>query len=389
MRLVLRGAAALAVLYTLAFAYRCYDRQLFIWLPGYAENRLRPIESGSKPIHLFVMFADHFEPGERYDRMQRWETEYPKLAARHRDTRGRKPRHSWFYPGEQPIDRNMESLQRLVAGGNGEVELHYHHGNDTQESTAKKFTAAVEYFQKFHFLKTVDGKTHFGFIHGNWSLDNSNQPDTCGANRELSLLLGLGCFADYTFPSIFHESQPRIVNSIFEAVDDDRPKSYDAGKPLRAGQGVNEDALVLIEGPLMLFPTLNPRKLFVGIEDGNIHMADPIDERRVDLWVRANVHVEGRPDWVFVKIHGHGASTDEDMEEWLGGHLDRGLSYLERRYNDGFHYVLHYVTAREMYNLVRAAAAGKTGDPRQYMDWVIPPYESSRLPVNHPALIQP
>ena len=51
--------------------------------------------------------------------------------------------------------------------------------------------------------------------------------------------------------------------------------------------------------------------------------------------------------------------------------------------------VLHYVTAREMYNLVRAAAAGKTGDPRQYMDWVIPPYESSRMPVNRPPLIQP
>ena len=389
MKLVLRLAAVVATLYALAFAYRCYDRQLYIWLPGYVENRIRPAENGTKPIHLFLMFADHFEPGERFDRMQRWETEYPKLAAKHRDSAGRKPQHTWFYPGEQPIDRNMESLQRLVADGNGEVELHYHHGNDTQESTAKKFAAAVEYFQKFHFLKTVDGKTHFGFIHGNWSLDNSNQPDTCGANRELSLLRGLGCFADYTFPSIFHESQPRIVNSIFQAMDDDRPKSYDAGTPLRAGQPVSENALVLIEGPLMLFPTLSPRKLLVGIEDGNVHMADPIDERRVDLWVKANVHIEGRPDWVFVKIHGHGASTDEDMEEWLGGHLDRGLSYLERRYNDGFQYVLHYVTAREMYNLVRAAAAGKTGDPRQYMDWVIPPYESSRMPVNRPPLIQP
>jgi len=388
MKVVLRVVTAIAILYALAFAYRCYDRQLYIWLPGYVANRTQPSRNETKPIHLFVMFADHFEPGERYDRMQRWETEYPKLAAGHRDASGRKPQHTWFYPGEQPIDRNMESLQRLVAGGNGEVELHYHHGNDTQESTAKKFGAAVEYFQRFHFLKTVDGKTHFGFIHGNWSLDNSNQPDTCGANRELSLLRSLGCFADYTFPSIFHESQPRIVNSIFQAVDDDQPKSYDKGTPLRAGQPINEEGLVLIEGPLMLFPTLSPRKLFVGIEDGNIHLADPIDERRVDLWVKANVHVEGRPDWVFVKAHGHGASTDQDVEEWLGGHLDRGLSYLERRYNDGFQYVLHYVTAREMYNLVRAAAAGKTGDPRQYMDWVIPAYESSGAPANRLPLIQ-
>jgi hypothetical protein len=377
MRLLPRAVGVVAALYLLALAYRCYDRQLYIWLPGYFADRSHQASSETKPIHLFVMFADHFEPGERSDRMLRWETEYPVLAARHKDSVGRKPQHSFFYPGEQPIDRNMESLERIVAGGNGEVELHYHHGGDTQESTAKKFTDAVRYFQKFHFLKTIDGKTHFGFIHGNWSLDNSNQPDTCGASRELSLLRGLGCFADYTFPSIFHESQPRIVNTIFEAVDDDRPKSYDSGTPLHAGKPINEEALMLIEGPLMLFPTLSPKKLFIGIEDGNVHLADPIDERRVDLWVRANVHVDGKPDWVFLKVHGHGASTDEDMEEWLGGHLDRGLTYLERRYNDGLHYVLHYVTAREMYNLVRAAAAGKTGDPQQYMDWVIPPYESS------------
>ncbi|MEO8129109.1 MAG: hypothetical protein ABI822_18540, partial [Bryobacteraceae bacterium] len=140
MKLLLRGALVVAILYIGAFAYRCYDRQLYIWLPGYVQSQFRPRSYETKPIHLFVMFADHFEPGERYDRMQRWEAEYPKLAGRHKDSAGRRPQHSWFYPGEQPIDRNMESLQRLIAGGNGEVELHYHHGNDTQESTARKFT---------------------------------------------------------------------------------------------------------------------------------------------------------------------------------------------------------------------------------------------------------
>src|SRR3954454_5926627 len=161
MRMVFRAVWIVLVLYVLALAYRCYDRKLYIWLPGYFADRSHTESSQTKPIHLFMMFADHFEPGDRFDRMQRWETEYPKIAARHHDSTGRKPRHSWFYPGEQPIDRNMESLQRLVAGGNGEVELHYHHGGDTQESTPKKVTDAVHYFQKLHFLKTVDGKPHF------------------------------------------------------------------------------------------------------------------------------------------------------------------------------------------------------------------------------------
>jgi hypothetical protein len=371
--------------YCLAFAHRIYNRKLYIWLPAYVQNRSTSETARTKPVHLFFMYADHFEPGNRLDRMRRWELEYPGLAARHRDSSGRIVQHTWFYPGEQPIDQNMQALQRLVAGGNGEVELHYHHGNDTQESTAKKFTSAVEYFQKFNFLKGVDGKTHFAFVHGNWSLDNSNEPNSCGANRELSLLRGLGCFGDFTFPSIFHDSQPRLVNTIFEAVDDDQPKSYDHGTPLQVGRPLDDNALVLVEGPLVLFPALSLRRLLVGIEDGNVHRADPINERRVDRWVSANVHVSGRPDWVFIKIHGHGASTDGDMEETLDGDLDRGLSYLERRYNDGVNYVLHYVTAREVYNLAAAAAANKQGDPRQYMDWIIPPYESSRTPVLTPT----
>ena len=33
------------------------------------------------------------------------------------------------------------------------------------------------------------------------------------------------------------------------------------------------------------------------------------------------------------------------------------------RYNDGTNYVLHYVSAREVYNIVKAAEAGKSGDP--------------------------
>jgi hypothetical protein len=34
------------------------------------------------------------------------------------------------------------------------------------------------------------------------------------------------------------------------------------------------------------------------------------------------------------------------------------------------------VTAREAYNLIRAAADGKQGDPRQYFNYAIPPYQA-------------
>ena len=161
--------------------------------------------------------------------MDRWLNEYPKIADRHRDSAGRPWQHTWFYPGEQPIDRNMTALQKLVAGGYGETELHLHHFNDTPQSARERFERAIAWFQTFGFLKSADGATHFGFIHGNWSLDNSRGNAFCGNNRELMMLRELGCFADYTFSSIFEVSQPSRVNNIFEATDDDRPKSYDRG----------------------------------------------------------------------------------------------------------------------------------------------------------------
>jgi len=54
-----------------------------------------------------------------------------------------------------------------------------------------------------------------------------------------------------------------------------------------------------------------------------------------------------------------------------GGHqLHRELT---GKYNDGQRWKLHYVTAREMYNIARAAMDGKSGDPASYRDYLLRP----------------
>jgi hypothetical protein len=130
---------------------------------------------------------------------------------------------------------------------------------------------------------------------------------------------------------------------------------------------------MIFQGPLLLVPSFHAT-LFVAIDDGNIHPAAPAGPDRVENWVRSRVHVLGRPDWQFIKVHGHGAESDENATEALGPRFDSVYSYFESHYNDGTRYILHYVTAREAFNLVRAAADRKTGDPRQYYDYLIPPY---------------
>jgi hypothetical protein len=80
---------------------------------------------------------------------------------------------------------------------------------------------------------------------------------------------------------------------------------------------------------------------------------------RLQLWRRANVHVAGRPDWLFVKLHTHGAQ--ERNADMLLGEPMRAFHEELRRHaaeNEWFEY--YYVTAREMAALVHQAEQGAT-----------------------------
>jgi hypothetical protein len=92
----------------------------------------------------------------------------------------------------------------------------------------------------------------------------------------------------------------------------------------------------------------------------------------VDQWLREGVHVEGRPEWVVVKVHTHG-TQEGDMDTLLGTPVEEMFDHLERVYNDGERYRLHYVTARECYNIIKAAEAGERGDPGTFRDYRLPP----------------
>jgi hypothetical protein len=46
---------------------------------------------------------------------------------------------------------------------------------------------------------------------------------------------------------------------------------------------------------------------------------------------------------------------------------------LTTRYNDGREWNLHYVSAREMYNIAIAALEGESGDPNDYRDYRLKP----------------
>jgi hypothetical protein len=90
----------------------------------------------------------------------------------------------------------------------------------------------------------------------------------------------------------------------------------------------------------------------------------------VRAWIDCQVHVKGRPDWLFVKLHTHGA-VERDFDALFGELGMRMHESLNELCNDGRRYKLHYVTARQAYNLAKAAERGLAGDPQQWLDLVV------------------
>ena len=375
-RYLKRTLILLALAYLGLLGYRVFAYRHHVWALGYVKWRWAktpPAPATSAPKHLLVFYADHFEPGYEFERVDRWVRDYPLLAQRHRDHDGRPLQHTWFYPGEQKIDSNLKALKHLVEAGYGEVEFHHHHMNRTPRFLEREYRDAIEHMQRFGFLTTDEGKTQFGFIHGNFGLDNGRGDFYCGVNEELSLLRSLGAYADFSFPALWSDSQPPIVNHLYEAEDDPKPYSYSREFPF---QGTPSARLPIFQGPLVVYPVFDPLRAFYKVEDANIHSSNPGTSDRVDQWVWADMHVPNRPDWVFIKMWGHGAESDTEVQDNLEGSFDQILNRFESRYNDGTRYVLHYVTAREAYNVARAAAAGKHGNPNQYYDFEVGPYRT-------------
>src|SRR5262245_65509603 len=210
------------------------------WLLSYVRQALErnrmPLD---RPRHVLFCLADHFEPGGdgvSFETMMAWvewwAKLYPDLARRHRDSGGVSPRHTFFYPAEQYRPELLDRLARLTHEGWAEVEIHLHHDQDS----ATRLRERREEFKArlvSHALlgRESTGDVRYGFIHGNWALDNSGAGGRwCGVNGELCVLRQTGCYADFTLPSAPSATQTRKINAIYYATGHpEKSKSHDTG----------------------------------------------------------------------------------------------------------------------------------------------------------------
>ncbi len=356
------------------------------WLPKFCMNTFL---KNKKPIHILFCLTDHYEPGTgnvgrnvEEKRVNELVQAFPKIADRHADFFGNKPKRTWFFPPHYHRNSNLKRLVKLCAKGYGEIELHLHHGKrcpDTGENLRETILKCIEEYGKFGIFGQHNGEKKYGFIHGDWALDNSRDGKFCGVNDELIILKETGCYADFTFPSC-NESNPLIQNCFYYAKDDpDKPSSHLKGQPVERGKRGDGD-LMIIQGPLHPYcidGKLHKLRFAGDAIDGTTKMS----HRRIDLWVKTGIHVKGKPNWVFIKTHTHGAACNDVV---CGKPMDDILTYMEEKYNDGKNYVLHYVTARELFNIACAVEAGEQlENPEAFRNYQIaPPKYDSKIDLN-------
>ncbi len=329
-----------------------------IWGPGYVKQRVRRILAGQpRSLHrIWVTIADHYEPrwggadlGKAQSRVSLWRSAWPAIAKTcPTDTAGKPPQYTFFFPEEEYHPTFIEPLAEMVRCGISDVEVHLHHDGEGRQNFTERISTFCRTLHNDHgLLRKRNGRLTFGFIHGNWALDNS-RPDGrwCGLNDEIRLLATLGCYGDFTMPSGDSPTQARLVNTVYWCNGDpNRPKSYDDGVPVIFGGGIEGD-LLMIPGPLGIRwkDRVLPR-----LETGELSGYDMATPYRVKRWVELSPRIGGDS---FIKLHTHGAQ-EQNSSGLLGGGL-RALFDLLVAEAGRRSCAIYFVSAWQMYLAVDA-----------------------------------
>jgi hypothetical protein len=208
----------------------------------------------------------------------------------------------------------------------------------------------------------------YAFVHGNWALANSAGGKFCGVDSEMQILADTGCYADFTLPSAPDRSQVPRVNSIYQC---GRPLTE--ARPHRSGPGLklgDKPVLpIIFTGPLVFDWSRRKQGLPIPrLDDGALAQNYPLSLDRFSRWRSARVIVEGRPEWVFIKLYSHGF-FEWDQDLMIGEQMKRFMNEVLELGDRTGEFKIHFASAREAFNMVMAAVDGHGGEPGRYRDY--------------------
>jgi hypothetical protein len=362
------------------------------WLARYPFSRVndrlrRAREQSVGTQHLIFTIANHFEPSwsesgglldldTQITRLDHWCEQARSIGRAVLDSDGTPFRHTNFYPAEQYHRPLLDRLAELEREGFGEVEIHLHHGVEHPDVAANLRGALEEFRDRLaedhHCLSRMEGShmPMYAFVHGNFALANSAGGKYCGVDEEMQILAETGCYADLTLPSAPDRSQVPRLNAIYECGHPlHEAKPHRSGPSLRVGH--RPQLPVLLTGPIGFDWGRRKKGLPVPrLDDSSLSANYPPSLARLDRWRAANIHVRGRPEWLFIKLFCHGF-FDSDPPTVIGDVMRRFLEEtLELAERTG-EFKLHFASARESFNIAMAAVDGLRGDPHLYRDYLL------------------
>ncbi len=359
------------------------------WLTRYPFWRLREILSRNsndkRPQNLVFIVANHFEPSwqdkgfadlkTQIEKVKAWRVKAKAVADVLKDSEGHSFRHTYFFPIEQYYREVLDILSEMQNEDLGEVEIHLHHGikeRDTAENLRRMLIEMRDMFAEEHkLLSRVDAVSHpvYAFVHGNLALANSAGGAYCGVDNEMRILAETGCYADMTLPTAPDKTQVPVLNAIYEcenSFDDAIP--HRSGNNLKVGQGDIRFPFIFT-GPLVFNWTEKTRSIPAPrIDDGVLAENQQMDLARFERWCSANIRVEGKEDWIFIKLYCHGFFA-YDTDSMMG---ERAVRFFNEVIENGERtgdYKVHFATAREACNMVIAAVEGKEGSPGKFRNY--------------------
>jgi len=375
------------------------------WLVRYpvwrANELLRRVTDGVEKQDLIFVVANHYEPGwdencravdwkTQLSRVEDWCDKARKIGDAARDADGKPFCHTYFYPAEQYFPPLLERLAELQHDGYGEVEIHLHHGAERPDNATdlrrilENFRDTLAEEHQCLSRQSGQGRPRYAFVHGDLALANSAGNRCCGVDSEMQILIDTGCYADFTLPSAPDESQVPRINAIYQCGRTAYERiPHRTGPNLRVG--VKPELPVIFTGPLVfdwrrqIYGVPVPR-----IDDGALAGNYPLTLARLDHWRNARIGVLGRPEWVFIKLYCHGFFP-YDQESTIGEPIQRFLETVLEFSETSGRFKVHFVTAREAFNIAMAAVDGHNENPGLHRDYLMQRIMGSQESTLHTA----
>jgi hypothetical protein len=184
----------------------------------------------------------------------------------------------------------------------------------------------------------------------------------------MQILADTGCYADFTLPSVPHQTQVPRINAIYSCgnpLPEARP--HKSGPSVSVGR--QPTLPIIFTGPLVFNWSRRIRSVPVPrVDDGALAKNYPMDLKRLQRWFNARISVVGRPEWVFIKLYSHGF-FDWDQEAMIGPELRRFMTEVLDYGARTDRFDVYFASAREAFNMVMAAVDGHSGSPGLYREY--------------------